>query len=86
MRPLPIILTAVAAFVAWRLFARRARNALHRLRAMADSHAPRMTDWSTADTGTHSSAAAAANQDFWDDRDVTVGEKLSPIGMQPGAR
>jgi hypothetical protein len=87
MRPLRVILAAAVAFVAWRVFSGRAREALQRALALGDGHVPRFSyEPPQADgVGTHSSAAAAANHDFWDDRDVTVGEKLSPIGMQPGA-
>lgn len=86
MRPLRIILAAAVAIVAWRVFAGRAREALQRVHAMAERHAPTVTpDPGATSGGTHNSAAAA-NQDFWDDRDVSIGEQPFPIGMQPGAR
>jgi hypothetical protein len=94
MRPLRLILFAAAALVAVRALSRRAgpaRLAFWRIVALGGSHTPHIaSDGSTEATsvphGEHSSAAAAANHDFYDDRDVAVGEKLSAVGMQPGAR
>lgn len=84
MRVLRPMLVAVAAFVAWRVFAGRARQALQRLLGAA-SHPPHVSSVVTTEPSSqHTSAAAAANHDFWDDRDIPVADKLSAVGMQPG--
>lgn len=88
MRPLRILFVLAAAVVAWRVFTGRARQSIQRLIAMGQTHSLG-TDRPVAESrgpNMHVSAAAAANHDFWDDRDVAVGEKLSAVGMKPGAR
>jgi hypothetical protein len=88
MRPLRVLLVIATAVFAWRVFSGRARQAIQRLVAMGQLHtigeAPGMRVGE--ERGIHTSAAAAANHDFWDDRDIAVGEKLSAVGMKPGAR
>ena len=88
MRPLRIVFVLVAAAFAWRVFAGRARQSIQRLIAMGEMHSLGADRRSGESRGPsmHVSAAAAANHDFWDDRDIAVGDKLSAIGMKPGDR
>ena len=85
MKVLRMALLGAAGWYLWRVLQGRERQVLQRAKDAGRRFAGHDADRSV-ERGHHTSAASAANDDFRDDRDVTVGEQFTAVGMRPGAR
>lgn len=85
MKLIRIFLLLAGGVLAWRALHGRGRQVLQRALDVARREAePEEGVPPTASSGSHTSAASAANEDFRDDRDVMVGDNLSAVGIRPG--